>query len=600
MSDGIPRASMRRRIGTLLRLVARANRWILVLVVVLLVVTSVGAVLQSLALRWMIDGVVDGRRTLAIGAAVTGGLAAGINGAAGRVYSNLQDLIAATLRTEIDRETMSLVTSMPGIEHLERPDYLDQVHLVSGTGDQLVRSAFSITDLMLLGVRIVISVWLLATVHPLLMLVPLFAVPSVLLTGRQQTITERAAEASAAPRRAADGLHAVFTEPAAAMEMRIFGAVDALDRRADELWHEAADLKLSGALRSALIAAAGWATLGLGYSAALLCVAVLADQGRATPGDVVMVTQLALQLRVNVAQVTTSVRQALGALRLTDRFLWLHDEAQHQADAYAGTDPAPERLHTGIRLDDVTFAYPGAHTPVLDRISLELPAGSTVAIVGANGAGKTTLVKLLCRLYDPTSGHIHVDGKHLTDIDVTDWRRTLAGSFQDHLRLECTALRSVGVGDPTAMDDHDRVRAALRRGGAERVVDALPAGLDTHLGKAYADGAELSGGQWQRLAISRGMMRPGPLLLLLDEPTAALDPSAEQAIFDRYAQTARGVRDNGEIVVLVSHRFSTVRLAEIIVVLDHGRIVGCGSHEQLLAQDGLYARMFREQAAAYS
>jgi ATP-binding cassette subfamily B protein len=370
----------------------RADRWTLVRILGLIVVASLGATLQSLALRWMIDGAAGGRSRFAYGAAALGALAAGINAAGGRAYGNLQDLLTARLRIELDRETLSLVAGMPGIEQLERPAYLDQVHLVSESGGHLLRSVFTITDLVMLALRILIGVWLLATVHPVLVLIPVFAVPSVLLTGRQQRISEQAAVRTAAPRRSADGLHRLFTQGPAAMEMRVFGAVEALDARADELWNETAKAKLSGALRSAGVAAIGWSILALGYAAALLTVALLAERGRATPGDVVMVSQLALQLRANVAQTTLSVRQALGALRLADRFVWLHDQAADQRRRYAGTTAPPHELNDGIRLRNVSFAYPDSATPVLRNVDLELPAGSVVALVGPNGAGKSTLV----------------------------------------------------------------------------------------------------------------------------------------------------------------------------------------------------------------
>jgi ATP-binding cassette subfamily B protein len=384
------------------------------------------------------------------------------------------------------------------------------------------------------------------------------------------------------------------------MELRLFDAAEQLSDRADQLWNDVARIRLGGNLRAALISSIGWAALALGYIGALLVVAVEAQHGSASAGDVVLVAQLALQLRGNVAETTLSIRAALSALRLTDRFIWLSEQASQQHDRYPGTSPAPSRLSHGITFDSVTFAYPGTDRVQLHDITLELPAGATVALVGPNGAGKTTLVKLLCGFYRPTTGRILIDGTDLATIDMQAWREHLAGGFQDFLRLEAPAQRSVGAGDPPNMDDPAAVVAALHRADAHHDIHRWKDNLDTHLGKAYADGIELSGGQWQKLAVARAMMRTNALLLLLDEPTAALDPAAEQTLYDRYVTAADQTRNDGGIVFIVSHRLSSVRMADHIVVLDDGRVVEQGTHRQLLSQAGIYASLFNQQASAYT
>jgi len=229
-----------------------------------------------------------------------------------------------------------------------------------------------------------------------------------------------------------------------------------------------------------------------------------------------------------------------------------------------------------------------------------------VAIVGENGAGKTTLVKLLCRLYQPTSGRILVDGLELARMHVDAWRARLAGAFQDFFRFEFRARHTVGVGDVPRLDDEPAVAAAVDRAGADDVVAKLAARLETQLGPTWPGGVEVSFGQWQKLALARGFMRDHPLLLLLDEPTAALDAETEYALFERYAAAARGgksngaaLRDHGRITILVSHRFSTVRMADLIVVLDGSRVVEVGPHEELIAKGGHYAELYGIQAAAY-
>jgi ATP-binding cassette, subfamily B, bacterial len=263
--------------------------------------------------------------------------------------------------------------------------------------------------------------------------------------------------------------------------------------------------------------------------------------------------------------------------------------------------PVPERLEEGIRLEGVSFRYPATDRLVLQDVDLVLPAGSVVAVVGENGAGKSTLVKLLCRFYEPTEGRVLVDGGDLSRMPAEAWRERCAGAFQDFFRFELPVRHTVGVGDLPRLEDEPAVTTAVGRAGADDVVAGLPAGLGTQLGPTWREGVEVSFGQWQKLALARGFMRDVPLLLVLDEPTAALDAETEHALFSRYAAAARAPegRETGRVTVLVSHRFSTVRMADLIVVLDGAHVVESGSHEQLLARGGTYAELYRIQAAAY-
>jgi ATP-binding cassette subfamily B protein len=223
-----------------------------------------------------------------------------------------------------------------------------------------------------------------------------------------------------------------------------------------------------------------------------------------------------------------------------------------------------------------------------------------VAVVGENGAGKSTLVKLLARMYSPTNGRITVDGVDLAAMPIAVWRERLAGAFQDFYRFEFAAQRTVGVGDVTRLDERPAAEVAVERAGAADVIDRLAYGLDTQLGSSWDGGAEVSFGQWQKLALARGFMRDEPLLLILDEPTAALDAETEHSLFERFAEQARArTSATGRITVLVSHRFSTVRMADRIVVMDGARIAEVGSHEELVRRDGQYAELYRLQAAAY-
>lgn len=598
----VPPAPTRRRLGLLLRVLGWADRGLLALVLVTLVLSALAGALQSVAMKWVVDlAVADtpGWATALVAVGV-GALGAGLLGSAERAMSDTEHVLANRVGLRIDRRSLDLTSSMPGIEHLERPEYLDQLALVRSGGPALMRAVFTLTRTASLGLSMLSAMWLLGSVDPWLLLTPLAAVPTAILVPRSERFVDAAKARAAERQRASSQLHQLFLAPGPAMELRVFDAAEALDERADRLWREVADVELGGAVRSALMASVGWLALTAGYVAALLYTAHLAVEGRASVGDIVLVSQLALLVRGNVARTAEAAREAAAALRTADRFLWLEDLHDEQVARFAADGVAPDRLEAGITLEGVSFAYPGTDRPVLDGVDLHLPAGATVAVVGDNGAGKSTLVKLLAGLYRPTAGAVRVDGTDLTAIDPASWQRRVTGTFQDHLRLEAAARATVGLGRPESLDDEPRVEVAVDRGGARPVVDRLPAGLDSALGKTYAEGAELSGGQWQRLSIARGMMAEAPLCLLLDEPTAALDPEAEQVVFGSYRSAAGALGAPGAVTVLVSHRFSSVRMADRIVVLDGGTVAEEGTHAELLAADGHYARMYRQQAEAYS
>jgi len=348
---------------------------------------------------------------------------------------------------------------------------------------------------------------------------------------------------------------------------------------------------------SALWHALAWAIFGFAYVGAV----VFVSSGLGAPAAAVLLV-LAAGARLS-AYVGATVGE-IGFLRGfwmdgSRRLAWLEDYAA--SVAASGDLPVPNVLHRGIRLDRVSFAYPGTSRVVLDDVSLTLPAGAVVAIVGENGAGKTTLVKLLAKMYEPSSGSILVDNTPLARLPASEWRARLAGAFQDFFRFEFLAKHTVGLGDVPRLDDEPAVFAAVDRAGAGDVLARLTLGLDTQLGPTWPSGVELSFGQWQKLALARGFMREQPLLLVLDEPTAALDAETEHALFERYAAAARstGESDGGRITIIVSHRFSTVRMADLIIVLDGARLVEVGTHEELMAKKGQYSELYSIQAAAY-
>jgi len=250
-----------------------------------------------------------------------------------------------------------------------------------------------------------------------------------------------------------------------------------------------------------------------------------------------------------------------------------------------------------LEVRNLTKRFPGIVAN--DAVNFTLEKGEIHALLGENGAGKSTLIKLLCRMYQPNGGNIRVDGLNLADVSAEDWRQRIAGAFQDFFRFEFPAQQSVGVGDLNHIDDQAAAERAVQRAGADDVVQGLAAGLQTQLGPTWPEGVDLSIGQWQKLALARGFMRSRPLVLVLDEPTAALDAETEHALFERYAASARSGAGEGTITVLVSHRFSTVRVADLIVVMDGARVAEVGDHECLMQKGGQYAELYSIQADAY-
>jgi ATP-binding cassette, subfamily B, bacterial len=389
------------------------------------------------------------------------------------------------------------------------------------------------------------------------------------------------------------------SELAAAKEIRVLGTLPWWRARADRdsdaylrpMWHDRRRIFLAPFVVFSLAVLAGAA-------AVLIMLADTADHG----GLSVLGLSLAIQailipLRFGVFFPEADVQTQYGMLA-HDSILQIERNAATKAGQLRhGQRTAGEIPASGIRFEGVSFAYPGSDRRVLDEVELEFPAGTSTAIVGLNGAGKTTLVKLLARLYEPSGGRICVDGTDLSEFDPRSWQRRLAVIYQDYVRYELDAAANIGLGAPERMGDLAALERACEWAGATDVIGALPDGLRTVLSSRYSGGVDLSGGQWQRIALARALfaVQGGASVLVLDEPTAQLDVRAEVAFFDRFLELTEGLT-----TVVISHRFSTVRRADRIVVLEGGRITEQGSHDELLAAGGRYAELFELQARRFA
>jgi ATP-binding cassette subfamily B protein len=568
------------------------------LMIVAFLLSQLAALPDALLALWLMllgKGVLEHRPALMQGAAIGLGISAAatwfLRTVSDRVQRRFRDKVTIVLESHVAQLQASVAT----IAHQERPEYLDRLSMLRNQVfvlDHMYMSVFSTLGWIL---RLAVTLALLASIHPALILLAVFAIPTILTSSWRPAVERIAQERGAQSNRLARHLFNIATTAPPGKEVRVTGIGELLvteRRSAWERWYRPVAAARWG---SAFWHAIAWAIFGLAYVGAV----VFVSAGLHASASAVLLV-LAAGARLS-AYIGATVGE-IGFLRGfwsdgSRRLAWLEDYAA--SVAASGDLPVPAALREGIRLDHVSFAYPGTSRVVLDDVSVTLPAGAVIAIVGENGAGKTTLVKLLSKMYEPSSGSIFVDDTPLARLPAREWRALLAGAFQDFFRFEFRARHAVGLGDVPRLDDEPAVVSAVDRAGAADVVTRLTAGLDTQLGSTWPSGVELSFGQWQKLALARGFMRDEPLLLILDEPTAALDAETEHALFERYAAAARGASNSGRITILVSHRFSTVRMADLIIVLDGARLVEVGTHDELMGRNGQYSELYSIQAAAY-
>ncbi|MBB6349882.1 ATP-binding cassette subfamily B protein [Nonomuraea muscovyensis] len=572
--------------------------------------TLLGTATAPVAVAWLTKLVIDGLTGaaslsellgLAAGLAGTGVAAAILPHASRYLGSQIGRAMAATTTDRLFAAT----ARFPGLRPFEDPRFLDRLRLAQeGTSraDGIVTEAFG---LVRSAVTVIGFVGSLLVISPAMTLIVLCAaVPALVaqlkLSRRRTTLMW---EIGPAERRQLF-YSTLLSTIEAAKEIRLFNLGGFLRGRlmaelstaqAGKRRMDRKELSAEGALAllSAVVAGGG-----------LVWAIAAARTGTLTVGDVSMFT-------VAVVAVQGGLDTLVNGIAITDHNLRLFGHyvavLRAEPDLVVPADPAPlpplPPLRRGIELRDVWFRYSDDHPWILRGVDLFIPYGAAVALVGLNGAGKSTLVKLLCRFYDPSRGAILWDGADLRDVRPEALRERISGVFQDHMAYDFSARDNIGVGDVDARDDLDRIRAAARMAGVDELLAALPRGYDTLLTRMFASeedredsstGVVLSGGQWQRTALARAFLRDGRDLMILDEPSSGLDPEAEADVHARMRHHRAG-----QTSLLISHRLNTVRDADLIVVLKDGAVAERGSHDELMAVDGTYARLFRLQARGY-
>jgi ATP-binding cassette subfamily B protein len=480
------------------------------------------------------------------------------------------------------------------LEYYERPSFHDSLHRAQAEAPyRPARIVHEMAQVAQNGISLLAIIGLLFSFHWSLPLI-LFAaaLPGMAVKVRFSRQIYNWALRQTAANRKSRYLNQILTSRAFAKEVRLFDLGELFMERFRELRTQVREEKLGIVRRRSLMELAAQLVAVAAVFGSFAFIAVRALAGTITVGDMVMYFG-AFQ------RAQDFFRDALGGLAgLYEDNMFLADLDMFLALSPRLREPAapvplPRAMRHGITIENVSFTYPGSHAEVLSDINFEIRAGEHVALVGENGSGKTTLVKLLCRLYDPTAGTIRIDGIDLRDLSIRELRRYIGIIFQDYARYDLTVRDNIWMGDVALPQISERIMEAARRTGADAVIAALPRGYDTLLGREFGEGAELSIGQWQKVALARAFLRDSPILVL-DEPTAALDPRAEAEVFERFHEQARA-----RTAVLISHRLSTVKMADRIFVLQNGRIVEAGDHAELVGRGGTYAELFEMQAKHY-
>ena len=508
--------------------------------------------------------------------------------------SLLGDLFANRTSVELMRHAATL--DLEQFEDAEIYDRLERARRQTvnriGLFTQLLGTVQDLITLVTLAVALAVYVpWL-------LVLLVVAVLPSLLGETHFASLGYSLLYSWTPERRQLDYLRYIAASDVSAKELKLFGLSDFLVGRYDRLSQEFYEVNKALSVRRSMVSSVLAAVGTLGYYAAYAVIIYLTVVGHRSPGGLFTIGVLTFlagsfrQSRDLIQRVLLSLSQIFEqSLYLDDLFSFLALEPRIRPSA--GARPVPQPIRQGFAFEKVGFRYPGAEHWAVRGLDFTLAPGERLALVGENGAGKTTLVKLLARLYDPAEGRILLDGVDLREYDLDSLRRNVGVIFQDFVRYDFLLRENIAVGNIAGLDDAPRIESAASRSLADTVAARLPGRYGQMLGRRFEGGVDLSGGEWQKVALARAYMREAQLLIL-DEPTAALDARAEYEVFLRFSELTRG-----RMAVLISHRFSTVRMADRILVLRGGELVEQGTHEELLAVGGLYSELFQLQAAGY-
>lgn len=515
----------------------------------------------------------------------------------GSVVSQVRSLSDRVIQSQLTNHVNSLIIRKAislDLQFFEDPVFYDTLQNARRQADS---SALNIVNSMLQMVQQVITlisvVVLLLGFSPwLALIVFVAAVPAFLSQSQYAERAFRAVSRRAPESRLLNYLETLLTGNEPVKEIKLFGLGETLLKRYQTLFTQfyLEDLAIA---RRRTLAGLGWGILStLVYYGSYAWIILRTIAGGITLGDMTMFLMIFRQSQSSIRSLLDSLNRLYESNLFLDNLMtYLKLEPQLVAPVNGLIAPAP--ILQGIEFRNVSFCYPGSDVYVLRGINLHIRPGERIALVGLNGAGKTTLIKLLTRLYDPTEGQVLLDGIDLREYDLASLHQRFGVIFQDFVRYQFTVRENIGFGQVDALDDNERIQDAAERGGATPVIEKMPQGYDTMLGRRWEKGQELSGGQWQKIALARAFMRNAEVLVL-DEPTSALDAEAEYEVFQRFGELI-----GDRIAVLISHRFSTVRMADRIMVLSAGKIIELGSHAELIQLDGAYARLFNLQAEGY-
>ena len=499
------------------------------------------------------------------------------------------------IQNEVERQFIDVAGTTPTLEIHERSSRSDKAAVVRGARGEIGPAFDRLLWLAGAALALIASAVLMASVVPILAVLPLFAVPAVLATQAADKKRGKAVQRATPRTRLAAHLFTLATTTAPGREIRLLGLANELRQRHREQWDSGGQDIARTDLRARVPVALAWLFFVLAYATAIVLMVRAGLAGAASLGLIVAAVAVTSQLTGQVQSLLNLTFWTLESLRATRAFLDVVEDGAAERAAVVPATPAtvPARLDGSIKVEGLSFQYWNRDAPSLNDINLEFPAGAVVALVGENGAGKSTFVKMLSGFYRPSAGRILVDGIDLAQFSPEDWRTRTTAAFQDPVHIEMSLQDTIGLGWLEHLDDPKRILQALRTAGGDKLLASLPEGLETRLGRKSWDGKGLSGGQWQTVANARAAMRQAPLLRVLDEPSASLDARAEEWLFEQYAELSRL---EGGVTVLVTHRFTTAQAADLIVVLDGGRVVEVGTHDTLSRANGLYAELFRLQA----